>query len=192
LLKARLLLGHDPMRSTLFLLAVLAAIAAGCIGGSCDGVGPTPTSGNEIDCSGLVCDWTVVQGTPIFGPTWHDGDLGIDLSNEGPQVIELRDVLFAANQDRQLALQAAILRDPTATMAFELDFYAPGKDAGATFWDRAPVFLVTRHIDVVPQSVFWFERDVLVPSEGAAVVLRIMKDGTGRAMVDELTLGPPP
>jgi hypothetical protein len=176
-----------------FALAFVALLLAGGCIGSCDGTTPATTTGNnEIDCTGLVCDWIVVQGTPIFGPTWHSGDLGIDLSNEGPQVIELRDVLFAANQNRQLALQAAIVRDPTATMAFELDFYASGSDAGATFWDRSPVFLVTRHIDVVPQSVFWFERDVLVPSEGAAVVLRIIKDGTGRAMVDELTLGPLP
>jgi hypothetical protein len=178
------------MRHAHVLLALLAASAAGCIG-SCDGTSGPTGSNNEIDCSGLVCDWTVVQGSPRFGPTWHEGDLGIDLSDDGPQVIELRDVLFAANQNRQLALNAAIVRDPTATMAFELDFYATGSDAGSTFWDRSPVFLDTRHIDVVPQSVFWFRRDVLVPSEGSAVVLRIMKDGTGRAMVDELTVGPP-
>jgi hypothetical protein len=144
----------------------------------------------EIDCSGLVCDWTVVEGTPTFGPTWHQGDLGIDLSADGGQIIELRDVFFAASTNRQLELDAAIARAPTATMAFEFDFYAPGQDGGEPFWDRSPVFLETRHIDVVPQGVFWFQRDVLVPSEGAAVVLRIKKDGTGRAMVDELTLGP--
>jgi hypothetical protein len=162
------------------------AVTTGCIGSTDDG----SDTGDEIDCTGLVCDWTTVEGDPVYGPTWHDGDLGVDLSNDGPIVIELRDVLFESQHERQLTLRAIIVRDPTATLAFELDFFAPGQMPGATFWDRSPVFLVTRHVDVVEQGVVGFHRSVLVPSEGAALVLRVLKDGTGLAMLDELTLGP--
>jgi hypothetical protein len=166
--------------------ALLAMLSAGCIGETSDG----SAVGEEIDCTGLTCDWTVIQGDPVFGPTWHMGDLGVDLSNDGKIVIELRDVLFETQDARQLALRAVVVRDTTATMAFDLDFYAPGSAPGATFWDRSPVYLVTRHIDVIEHGVVSFERYVLVPSEGAALVFRVSKDGAGLAMFDELTLGP--
>jgi hypothetical protein len=168
-----------------YLLAAIAIAAAGCIQSSDGGTNDR----NEIDCTGLVCDWNVKEGTPSFGATWHDGDLGVNLSADGRIVLELKDVLFATHSDRQLVLRAAMVRDPSATIAYDLDFFAPGSASGATFWDRAPVFLVTRHVDVIEQGVFRFHRPVLVPSEGAAVVLRVTKDGTGRAMFDELTLG---
>ena len=99
-------------------------------------------------------------------------------------------MLFEAQDDRQLTLRAFVVRDTTATMKFFVDFYAPGQSPGETFWDRSPVFLVTREIDVVEHGVVAFHRSVLVASEGAAVVLRVVKDGTGLAMLDELTLGP--
>ena len=168
-------------------LAALAALTplAGCV--SSTGAGGNNT--DQIDCSSITCDWTVVQGTPSFGSTWHEGDVGVDLSAPGKQVLELRDVFFASQSDRQLVLRSVLVRDPSATMAFELDFYAPGQVPGQTFWDRQPVFLLTRHIDIVEQGVTDFHRPVLIPSEGAAVVLRIVKDGTGHAMLDEITLG---
>jgi len=170
--------------------ALLATLVAVCPAGCVDSTDDGSNGGDEIDCTGLTCDWVTREGNPIFGPTWHDGDLGVDLSSEGPIVIELRDVLFESQHERQLTLRAVIARDTTATMAFDLDFYAPGSAQGATFWDRSPVFLVTRHIEVVEHGVVSFHRSVLVPSEGAAVVLRLSKDGTGVAMLDELTLGP--
>ena len=36
---------------------------------------------------------------------------------------------------------------------------------------------------------FVLHREVLIPSEAAAVVVRIIKEGDGRAMLDEFTLG---
>ena len=82
-----------------------------------------------------------------------------------------------------------LVRDPEVKLSFELDFYGVGQGQGQTFWDRGPVFLATRHLDVVEQGVVQWHRPVLVPSEGAAVVLRVVKDGVGRAMLDEITLG---
>ena len=164
---------------------LLGALATGCFESSSSG----GSDEDEIDCSGIVCDWTTVQGQPVFGATWHDGDLGIDLSAPGKAVLELRDVFFETQHDRQLELRALLVRDPSATMAFELDFYAPGQGQGDTFWDRQPVFLLTRHVDVVEQGVAQFHRPILIPSEGTAVVLRVIKDGTGRAMIDEITFG---
>jgi hypothetical protein len=163
----------------------LAAMAAGCIGSGTSG----GNSNDEIDCTELTCDWITVSGSPIYGPTWHDGDLGIDLSTSGQTTIELKDVFFANHDARQLTLRAVITRDPSATMSFELDFYAPGQAQGQTFWDRKPVLLVTRTLDVIQQGTFQFSRPVLVPSEGAAVILKVVKDGGGPAMLDELELG---
>ena len=165
--------------------AGLACIVTGCIGSGTSG----GNSNDEIDCTELTCDWTTVEGNPVYGPTWHQGDLGVDLSASGPQVIELKDVFFVDQDARQLQLHAVITRDPSATMSFELDFYAPGQAMGATFWDRKPVFLVTRTLAVTQQGTFQFARPVLVPSEGAAVILRVVKAGGGPAMLDELELG---
>jgi len=172
-------------RRSAILLLGLAAPVAGCIGSGTSG----GNSSDEIDCTELTCDWITVSGNPVFGPTWHDGDLGVDLSAPGQTVIELKDVFFVDHDARQMTLRAVITRDPSATMSFELDFYAPGQGAGATFWDRSPVFLVTRTLAVTQQGTFHFSRPVLVPSEGAAVILRVAKDGGGPAMIDELELG---
>jgi hypothetical protein len=177
--------GAHPRGVRALLLAGVLPLVAGCIGSGTSGA----NSKDEIDCTELTCDWITVTGNPVFGATWHDGDLGIDLSPDGPQVIELKDVFFVDHDARQLSLKAVITRDPSATMRFELDFYAPGQASGQTFWDRSPVFLVTRTIDVTQQGTFRLSRPVLVPSEGAAVILRVVKDGGGPAMLDELELG---
>lgn len=169
-------------------MAIIGAMSlgvTGCIGAGTSGSNPN----NEIDCTELTCDWITVQGHPVFGPTWHQGDLGVDLSATGAQEIELKDVFFLNQNARQMTLGAVITRDPSATMTFELDFYAPGQGSGPTFWDRKPVYLVTRTIPVNQQGTFQFSRPVLVPSEGAAVILRVVKDGGGPAMLDELELG---
>ena len=92
---------------------------------------------------------------------------------------------------RQLDLQASILRDAGVTLRLEFEFYAPGSAPGATFWERSPVFLVKRSVDVFELGVFTAHREVLIPSEAAAVVVRIVKEGSGRAMIDEFTLGHP-
>lgn len=165
--------------------ALVLLLCAGCVSASTAGGNDV----HEVDCSGITCDWTTKEGKPIYGATWHEGDLGIDLSNDGRTVIELRDVLFATQHDRQLTLRAVVVRDASVTLAFDVDFYAVGQGQGKTFWDRDPTLLVSRHIEVVDQGVLQFHRPVLVPSEGAAVVLRITKEGTGRAMLDEITLG---
>ncbi|HEY8076006.1 MAG TPA: hypothetical protein VIF62_17890 [Labilithrix sp.] len=144
---------------------------------------------DEIDCTGILCDWTVKEGQPQFGPTWHDGDLGVDLSESDRVVLELKDVLFESQHDRQLQLRSVLVRDPEVQLSFDLDFYGVGQMPGATFWDRNPTFLVTRHYDVVEQGVTTWHRPVLIPSEGAALVLRVTKNGAGRAMIDEVTLG---
>lgn len=110
------------------------------------------------------------------------------MSGDGRVVVEQRVVLFPLHT-RQLDLQASILRDADVTMHFEFDFYAPGSAPGATFWDRSPVFLVERSVDVFELGVFVAHREVPIPSEAAAVVVGIIEEGNGRAMIDEFTLG---
>ena len=144
----------------------------------------------EVDCRGVPCDWTIVEGNPKFGPTWHEGDVGVDLSGNGRAVVEQRVVMFPLHT-RQLFMQASIVRDAEVSMHVQFDFYATGQGTGQTFWDRSPVFLVTRDVDVFELGVAQIHRQVLIPSEAAAVVVRIVKDGDGRAMFDEFTLGHP-
>ena len=72
-------------------------------------------------------------------------------------------------RQRQLPLGASMIRDANVKITIEFDFYAPGQATGATFWDRSPVYLLTRTYDVFEVGVFRLQRDVLVPSEGAAV-----------------------
>ncbi|MGZ3449790.1 MAG: hypothetical protein ACXVEF_09340 [Polyangiales bacterium] len=146
------------------------------------------TSGAQIDCSGLVCDWQTVEGDVRYGTTWHEGDRGVNMSGGGRAVTEQRVVLIPPFR-RQLRMTAAMLRDAEVSLTFEFAFFAPGSAPGATFWDRSPVPLATRTVEVPNVGVFNFQRDVLVPSEGAAVIVRIIKEGSGRALVDEFTFG---
>jgi hypothetical protein len=80
------------------------------------------------------------------------------------------------------------VRDPNVKLRFELEWYAPGEGFGKTFWDRAPVLLDTRVYDVWEEGVVRIQRTVLVPSESAAVIVRIVKERAGQSIVDELTL----
>ncbi len=174
-------------------LATVAGIAgsvgiAGTAGCVADGETGSGNESYEIDCRGLPCDWVTLEGSVRYGSTWHDGDVGVDLSGEGRAVAEQRVVLLAY-RTRQLDLTASMVRDPGAPTHFEFDFYAAGQGPGETFWDRSPPFLVTRSIDVFEQGVFVLHREVLIPSEAAAVVVRVVKEGSGRVMLDEFTLG---
>lgn len=169
-------------------MAALLVIAAATLASEGCVVAGGGTSGRQIDCSGLTCDWVTVEGTPTFGDTWHQGDHGLDLSGEGRVVVEQRVVLIPPF-NRQLTLQASVVRDPNVSIHIECAFFAPGQAPGATFWDRAPVPLAKRENDVFELGVFRLRRDVLVPSEGAAMILRITKEGSGHAIIDELTFG---
>jgi len=176
-------------RSLLALVGVIPFVASlsACV---VDGTDDSADESMEVDCRGVPCDWVATQGSPRFGSTWHDGDVGVDLSGDGPAAVEQRVVMFPL-PTRQLELTASIVRDAEVSLHVELDFYAPGSQPGETFWDRAPVFLLTRDIDVFELGVAKIHREVLIPSEAAAIVVRLVKDGDGRAMVDEFTLGTP-
>lgn len=145
--------------------------------------------GFEIDCRGVPCDWTVVEGHAKFKAGWIDGDQAVDLTGVGDErvVVEQRAVLLQQTT-RQLLFEAAVVRDPAVKLRFELEWYAPGEGFGKTFWDRAPVLLDTRVYDVWEDGVVHIQRTVLVPSESAAVIVRIVKEHAGQAIVDELTL----
>jgi len=173
------------LRSLLFLSSI--ALSSGCASSPGQVIG---NEGFEIDCRGVPCDWEIAEGTAKFGPTWHDGDVGVDLSGDGRAVVQQKAVLLQL-VTRQLDLEAAVVRDAGVTLRFELEWYAPGSATGRTFWERSPVFLDKRVYDITEEGVHRIHRTVLIPSESAAVLFRIVKEGNGRAMVDELTLGLP-
>jgi hypothetical protein len=168
-------------------LALLVVSSAAC---SVDATDDSSTESMEVDCRGVPCDWVTVQGNPRYGATWHDGDVGVDMSGNERDVVEQRVVMFPLHT-RQLEMIASTVRDAEVSLHVQFDFYAPGQAQGETFWDRQPVFLVTRDVDVFELGVAKIHREVLIPSEAAAVVVRLVKEGDGRAMVDEFTLGHP-
>jgi len=144
--------------------------------------------GFEIDCDGQPCDWVVVEGEPEFAGSWHPSDPGADLSAPGRIVLEQWTAPFEI-ENRELLLSVALARDPSATIRFEIDWYAAGEGPGATYWDRAPVLIETRGFDVARTGVFRLEELVSAPSlEVSGAVIRVIKDGTGRALIDELYL----
>ena len=157
---------------------------------SVDATDDSSTESMEVDCRGVPCDWITIEGNPRYGATWHDGDVGVDMSGNERDVVEQRVVMFPLHT-RQLEMIASTVRDAEVSLHVQFDFYAPGQAQGETFWDRQPVFLVTRDVDVFELGVAKIHREVLIPSEAAAVVVRLVKEGDGRAMVDEFTLGHP-
>ena len=168
----------------------LVGLASSLLLGGCAATGDVVSDeGFEIDCRGVPCDWQVVEGHARFKAGWIDGDQAVDLTGDGAErvVVEQRAVLLQQTT-RQLLFEAAIVRDPNVKLRFEMEWYAPGEGFGKTFWDRAPVLLDTRVYDVWEDDVVHIQRTVLVPSESAAVILRIVKEQSGQAIVDELTL----
>jgi hypothetical protein len=157
---------------------------------SCAATGEVVTDeGFEIDCRGVPCDWKIVEGHAQFKSGWIDGDQAVDLTGQdGERVVVEQRVVLLQQTTRQLVFESAIVRDPGATITFEMEWYAPGIGIGKTFWDRAPTLLDTRTYPIWEDDVVRIQRTVLVPSESAALILRIVKTGTGRAIVDELTL----
>ncbi|HUS65937.1 MAG TPA: hypothetical protein VMZ28_15400 [Kofleriaceae bacterium] len=167
------------MRWLLFFVA-----AAGC-GGDLLG-----NEGFEILCGDQPCDWKLVEGEAAYAGSWHDGDPGVDLSGAGRAVIEQRSAPFALDT-RELVLSAGVARDGTA-MRFELEWYVAGQETGATYWDRAPVRVDTRTVPVDDEGVFALEELVSTPSlEVSGLVLRVIKEGNGMAVIDQVTLTEP-
>jgi hypothetical protein len=161
------------------------AAAAAC--GSGDLVA---NAGFEIECDGLPCDWTVVEGEPALFSGWIPGDPGVDLSSPGRAVVEQRAAPFTLTQ-RELTLRAAIARDPGVKLRFELDWYVAGKAPGVTYWDREPVLIASRGFDVDRSGTFALAHLVSTPSnEVSGVVIRLIKEGSGTAIVDEVHLAP--
>ena len=175
---------------TVTLVALAGVLGAALLGCVTEAEKSNPNEAMEIDCRGVPCDWVTLEGAPRYGATWHDGDIGVDLSGNGRVVVEQRVVLLPL-RTRQLELEAAIVRDAGVTLQIELDFYAPGGAPGPTFWERSPVLLLGRSVDVYELGVARIHREVLIPSEAAGVVVRLVKTGNGRAMVDEFSLGHP-
>ncbi len=167
------------------LLLSLLAAAAGC--GMDDVLG---NEGFEIDCDGKPCDWKLLEGDADLSASWHDGDAGADLSGAGRTVIEQRSAPFTIPV-RELLLTAAIAREG-ASLRVELDWYVAGAGEGPSYWDREPLLVDSRGFDVSESGVFALEELVSTPSlEVSGLALRIVKDGDGMAIIDEINLTDP-
>ena len=173
----------SPAAGIALALAALPPLA-GC------GVDLLGNEGFEIDCDGAPCDWVVLEGTARFAG-WHDGDAAMDLSGPGRAVIEQRAAPFSL-PGRELVLQAALARDGAA-LRVELDWFVAGAGEGATYWDRDPLLVDTRRFEVSRAGVFLLEELVSTPSlEVSGLALRVVKEGDGLAVVDEVFLSAPP
>ena len=143
--------------------------------------------GFEIDCDGKPCDWKLLEGEADLTASWHAGDPGADLSGVGRAVIEQRSAPFTIPV-RELFLGAAIARQG-ASIRFELDWYIAGEGEGPSYWDREPLLVDTRGFEVEESGVFALAELVSTPSlEVSGLALRIVKDGEGMAVIDELVL----
>jgi hypothetical protein len=143
-------------------------VLAGC------GTGVT-NGGFEIDCGGHPCDWTVVSGDGQIGDGWHAGDPAVRLG-PGEVVVEQRNDPVQISV-RELVLTAAVACDVDASVRFELAWY------------RGGVLLDTRPVELDQHGVFAVKKLVSTPSLAVdALVFRIVKDGPGEAIVDEVGL----
>jgi hypothetical protein len=173
---------------TFFRSGAIAAWALVCLNGCYESDGGSNTD-LEVNCLDVACPWQTDQGTAKFGATWHDGDLGVDLSAPGGTNAVSMKVVMIARNSRQFEIDAAIFRDPSAQLHVDFDFYAPGSGAGDTFWDRGPVLLSTETVPAESVGSYVLHRHVNVPSESAAFVIHLVREGDGRAFVDELSVG---
>ena len=133
--------------------------------------------GFEIDCGGKPCDWVFVEGDGHAAPGWHDGDPALALG-AGHVVVEQRDTPVSIPV-RELILRAAIACDANAGVRFELAWYQNGS------------LLDTRPVEIDQTGVFALEKLVSTPSLAVdGLTLRVIKDGDGSAIVDEVSLEP--
>lgn len=171
--------------------AIAAAAAAAALSLAACGADLIANEGLEIDCDGRPCDWKVLEGEPAGAASWHDGDAGFDLSGDGRVVIEQRTAPFELDT-RELLLEAAMVLRGGATLRLELDWYVAGAGEGPTYWDREPLLVDERATSIDRRGVFELEELVSTPSlEVSGLALRIVKDGDGTAVVDEVSLAAP-
>lgn len=175
-------------------LTALAALAAPLASGCLQEADPAASEQLELDCRGVPCPWTFVPKRETSGDTtWLTGDLGVDLSGTGHAEAEQK-VVMLQQTSRTLDLRAGIVRDAAATLRVEIAWYGAGPGIGKTFWDRQPTLLEPpKSYDIWEEGSNRVRRTILVPSEGAAFVLRIVKDSSSPAtvMVGDLTIGHP-
>jgi hypothetical protein len=82
--------------------------------------------------------------------------------------------------------------DMLGNEGFEIDWYAEGAGPGATYWERDPLLIESRGFDVSRVGVFSLAELVSSPSlEASGAVIRVIKEGTGQALLDELYLTTP-
>lgn len=151
--------------------------------------------GFEIDCGGTPCDWTVVEGDVSQSPSWHPSDTGAVLSGSRRAIISQRLAPFRL-YGREVDLEAAVVVDPGVTVRFEIEWYRNADGSSVmtysddiTYWQRGPVSLGVRAVSTDDIKVRRLKKLVSSPTLTATgLELRIIKEGAGRAIVDEVSL----
>ena len=151
--------------------------------------------GFDIECSGTPCEWTVVEGDVATGPSWHPSDTGVVLSGTRRAVISQRLAPFRL-YGREIEIGAAVVVDPGVTVRFEIEWYKNSDGSSAiwqsddiTYWQRGPVSLGVRSVSADDNKVRRLEKLVSSPTLSATgLELRIVKEGSGRAIIDEISL----
>jgi hypothetical protein len=147
---------------------VLAAVYATQAGhGSCSG-DLLHDSGFDIWCGDQLCSWQVDKGTVRQAPTWHQGDLGVELVGDEvaiSQRSEARDLACV-----RFDLVADIALD--ASVVLEMDVYDDGE---VDFSERLP-------------TAAWQQLSyrVVMPARSQGVRFRIRKRGGGRAVLAQI------
>ncbi|MBI3074279.1 MAG: hypothetical protein HYY84_19390 [Deltaproteobacteria bacterium] len=151
--------------------------------------------GFDIECGATPCEWTVVEGEVSIGPSWHPNDTGAVLSGSRRAVISQRLAPFKLS-GREVQIQAAVVVDPGVTVRFEIEWYSNSDGSSAiwqsddiTYWQRGPVSLGVRAVSTDESKAHRLNKLVSSPTVTATgLELRIVKEGAGRAIVDEISL----
>ena len=178
-----------------FWFALLGAVLGSC--GAADG--PVLANlGFEVRCDGTTaadggtassasaCEWHLVEGTLRYGGTWNAADVGLDLTGSARVSVEQR-TRFQPPSKRDYVLNATVLREE-ASLRFELHWYRALPASVTDYWGAAPALLRIDRLTVDAAGLSRYRGLVALPSEAGGLVLRIVREGDGRAWVDELLL----
>jgi hypothetical protein len=151
---------------------------------------PTTNLGFEIACDADPCGWEAVEGTYRWAGTWHTADPGLDFSATTHAIVEQR-TTFQMPNERDYVLEATALREGEAVLVLELHWYrAIGDRPPPGYWDQQPALVRIDRYKVEATGLHRFRTLTSVPSEVGGLALRVVKDGPGRAWLDELSYRP--
>lgn len=141
--------------------------------GATDGCGTEllDNNGFELWCGDTLCTWQVEAGTVRKTPTWHDGDVGIELVGDSVALTQTSDVSELGVACVEVELLADVERN--GLLVVEVDF---GDDG------------VSELVQPVPTSTWVSYSYEVCDDSGTAQTIRfrVKKTAPGRAILGQI------